>query len=206
MKRNFRSLALAFVAIFAMSAVVASGASAFKLTSNSYPATISGTQIGTDVFSTNAGTVSCSEVTYSGSIYEASSEPEVTPSYSGCTAFGFINTPIDVNGCKYRTHARTQTNQDTYDGTLDVVCSGTNKITVTGSGCTVTIGSQNGLSSVAYTNNTAANPKDLAIGLSMSGIAYTVDTGCSTTKAGSFTNGTYTGEATLTAPGGLWID
>lgn len=208
MKRTVKVLGLVLAAVLAFSAVAASGASAFQLKSSNgtYPQTLTGSQTGSgDVFTTNAGTVTCTTATYSGTLSAASSEPEVTPSYSGCTAFGFINVPIDVNGCKYRFHATTETSAGHFSGTTDIVCSGTNKITVTAPGCTVTIGSQNGLGSVTY-QNTSTTPASVDITVSISSaIEYTVDTGCSTTKAGTFTNGSYSGHANADSTGGIFI-
>jgi len=209
MIRNLKAMGLALVAVLALGAVVASSASASTFEAESYPVTLTGSQIGTDVFTTNAGTVSCTNATYHGSSSAASSTVEVAPTYSGCTAFGFINTPIDVNGCKYLFHSGAKNSADNYAGTVDIVCpkveteGGTihnTSIVVTGAGCTVTIGSQSGLSGITFVDNTTASPKkDVTTKIAISQkIAYTVDAGCSTTKAGSFTNGSYTGEATVT--------
>jgi hypothetical protein len=43
------------------------------------------------------------KMTESGTVAPATaSEIELEPAFSECTAFGFVNTPIDMNGCKFK--------------------------------------------------------------------------------------------------------
>ncbi|HEX7279990.1 MAG TPA: trypsin-like serine protease [Solirubrobacterales bacterium] len=175
------------------------------------PATLKGSQVGSNVFTVNAGTIKCTTINYSGTLEEQSETIELTPSYSGCTAFGFISAPIDVNGCKFKFAATSKSEADSFGGTVDVVCPEGSAITATAFNCHVKFGSQTGLSGVTYTDTTAASPKaDVDVSVNLSGIKYTQESksfpGCS---SGTFTNGTYAGSSTLwaeTAEGATGIE
>jgi len=175
---------------------LAAPAHATQFKAGSYPATVKGAQIGTGKITTNAGTVSCKEVTYSGSLSAASETLTLSPAYSGCTAFGFISATIDVNGCTYRYLVSSKVSADTYTGTLSIVC-GSNPLTITSAGCTETVGSQSGLSSNTYTNTTSASPNDIDVSTNISGISYTIDPNCAVYLPGGYTNGTWQTDATL---------
>src|SRR6187200_367988 len=101
MNHKFKAFGLALIAVAAM-AISASAATAASFHSEVSSTTLSGGQLGEDVLTANAGSVTCSEVSYSGAQASTTSETAtVTPSYSGCKAFGFINSLIDVNGCGF---------------------------------------------------------------------------------------------------------
>jgi len=178
------------------------GLACFK--AESFPTTLKGEQVGTDSFTVNAGTVKCTEITYSGTLNSEAASVELAPTYGGCTAFGFVNTPIDPNGCKYRFNSESKVEADKVTGSVDVVCPESKKITITAFNCEVGVASQTGRKTVTYTDTTAASPKkDIDISVSLSGLAYSQTSksfpGCST---GSFTNGTYKGETTLKGASG----
>jgi hypothetical protein len=191
MNRKLKALGLALAAVMAMAAF-ASSASAAEFHSEVAHTQITGSQIGTDVFTVNAGTVKCTEATYSGTQTTGvtATEVSVVPAYSGCTAFGFVSTPIDVNGCKYQFTP----NANPY---LHIICSGS-PITVTAFNCYVKVASQTVNSGVTYTNTGAGTARDVDVKVSLSGLTYSQESksfpGCSN---GTFTNGTYTGEATV---------
>jgi hypothetical protein len=169
-------------------------ASAAEFHSEVAHAQISGSQVGTDSFTLNAGTWKCTELAYSGTqaTEATSSEITVTPKYGGCTAFGFIGATIDVNGCDYRFTP----NANPY---LHISCS-EKPIEVTTATCTVTFGSQTVNSGVTYTNEGAGTTRDLRVNSSISGLTYTQHNKsfpfCAG-GAGTFTNGTFSGEATM---------
>lgn len=108
MTRNLKALGLALVAAFALSAVVASGASAAtSFTSGSDSTILTSKAIGNQVFSTGESTVSCEEVTTDNTT-TGTSATEITaePTYSGnCKitigSLGTLNATIDMNGCHY---------------------------------------------------------------------------------------------------------
>ncbi len=115
MIRNYKALGLAFVAMLALSAFVAQGASAV-------PLTVEGLGGGTNTFLTgdqDGGThvlkstaeVKCTEAHFLAKATTGATinELTVTPSYptekagggNNCTAFGFANTHINMNGCTF---------------------------------------------------------------------------------------------------------
>ena len=203
MTRNLKALGLALVAALAMSAVAASGASATPFhfgSDHSDHVILAGTQhAGEDVFTTDAGTVRCNTATYSGTINEAdtaTNEVSVTPAYSNCKAFGFINVPIHVNGCQYKFTAITKEGSN-YEGKVDIVCPG-NPISITAPGCEVTVGSQNALGSITYTNVGSGTTREVTVDVNISGIHYYQhDTGITCTT-GTKTNGLYVGSGLVT--------
>jgi hypothetical protein len=193
MNRKLKALGMAIAAVMAFAAFAGS-ASAAEFHSEVEHTGISGSRIGTDVFTVNAGTWKCTELTYSGtqSTGVTSSEITVIPKWGGCTAFGFIGATIDVNGCDYRFTP----NANPY---LHIVCP-TKPIEVTTSTCTVTLPAQPVNSGVTYTNEGSGTTRDLKVNYSLTGLSYTqhnkVFPNCPG-GAGTFTNGTYTGEATI---------
>lgn len=218
MSRNIKALGIALVAAFAMSAVVASGASAqaFKFKSEGTPTKLTGTQhAGNDVFVTDAGSVSCSEANYSGEqVGTEVSEVTVTPSYSGCTAFGFVNVPIHVNGCQYKFTAITKEGAN-FEGAVDIVCPAGKVIEVTAPLCTVTIGSQNNLKKVTYTNVGSGTTREVTVDVAITGITYvehrsSIFSPCPSNTV-TKTNGTYNGAGLVTGSNagvhrGIWVE
>jgi|GEM_PF-1204185 len=165
----------------------------------SYPVILSGSQIGEDVFTFNAGTVKCKSVTYTGFLPAESASLELTPSYGECTAFGFLGTMIDVNGCKYRFNSESVLAEDKASGSVDVVCPGGNKIVITAPNCEVSVGNQNGLKTVNYTDTTTALPKkDIDISVNTPALIYTqISKGFPGCTNASFINGKWVGETTV---------
>ncbi|HEX2097323.1 MAG TPA: hypothetical protein VHF50_08150 [Solirubrobacterales bacterium] len=214
MTRYLKVLGLALVAALAMSVTAASSASAtnFKFHSEGTSTVLTGSQHAqNDVFTTDGGTVSCSNATYSGTQSGATVESvEVTPTYSGCTAFGFINVPIHVNGCKYKFGTST-TN---YQGAVHVVC-GSKPIEITAPGCTVTVGTQTPDGNATYTNVGSGTTREVTVDVNLSGIDYTehdtFEGGCEGPTGTLKTNGTYkgaalvTGETSKKAHLGIWV-
>jgi hypothetical protein len=192
MNRKLKALGLALAAVMAMAAF-ASSAYAAEFHSEATHTEIKGEQEETDVFTTNAGTVKCTTATYVGTTSAATtSEITVTPTYSNCTAFGFVNTPIDTNNCHY-----TFTSNPTVPPVLHILCP-TAPITVTAFNCWVTVGSQTVNSGIEYTNKGAGTTRDVTVDVNISGLTYTQHSksfpGCTN---GTFTNGTYVGKATV---------
>jgi hypothetical protein len=189
MNRKLKILGLALVAVAAM-AFSASAAMAASFHSEASHTIISGSQIGEDKFKVNAGTVTCGKATYSGTQSSATAETQtVTPSYSECKAFGFVNTTIDVNGCTYTFNAN--------NGDLTLACS-SSPIVVTAFNCWVTIEGQNWHEVVVYTNEGSGSSRDVKVSVNIAGIKYTQHSksfpGCTN---GTFENGTYEGAATV---------
>jgi hypothetical protein len=191
MTRNLKALGLALFAVLAMSALSASAASAGEFHSEVAHTTLTGSQIGEDVFNVTAGTVKCKEATYSGTQSSATTTTvTVKPAYSECTAFTFVGATIDVGTCEYEFSG---------DNTkVNIVNCGSTPITVTAFNCWVTVGNQNGLESVAYTNEGAGTSRDVKVAVNISNVTYTQHSksfpGCSNS---TMNNGSYIGEATV---------
>jgi hypothetical protein len=117
-----------------------------------------------------------------------------------------FTTHINMNGCDYVFHSGTATaDPDVHSGTTDIKCpSGPITITITKLGseetkCTVTVGSQNGLGPVKYTNKTATKPTDVTVDSEINNITYSSAGGllnCGTSN-GSHTGGTTASNTTL---------
>jgi hypothetical protein len=204
MIHNLKFLGMALVAALAMSSALAAVASADVMTSESAAATtISGQQEGTNVMKVDGGEVKCTTVTYTGSFTSPASSASVTPTYSGCTFVG-LTTTVDMNGCTYKGNL---TAGASTSGTVDIVCTGTNEITITAPSvgtkkCILHIPAQTGLSTVTGTNIGAGTTREGTADINITNIKYsqtagTAETGnCAT--ADNTTNGTYTGTATFT--------
>lgn len=217
MIRNLKVLGLALVAVFAMSAVAASMASADTFKSETgLSVTLTGKQSGTgDVFTTTAGTVKCKQVNYTGTSASGVTTVTATPNYpakflntevvppkeeQNCTGFGFP-AEIATNGCTYLFHL----NATTADGTLDVVCPEGKEITVTAAAagttkCIVHVAAQKGLGTVTYKNIGATTTREVEIAANISKLSYkhTAGTGLGACTSGAAATGTYVGNATVT--------
>ncbi len=198
MMRNLKVLGTALVAVLAMSAVMASMASADDLTSESTPVTLTGTQEGElTKFVTTAGSTTCTTATLTGtSIATPTTEGTATPAYSGCTCIGVACT-VDTTGCDFVLRIG---GSGSTTATADLVCTGGNEITLTNSKCVVHVKSQSNLSKVEVTNTGSGATRELTAHLEISGIHYThtEGTGIGKCTTGTGTNGTLTGTAIIT--------
>ncbi len=227
MIRNLKVLGLALVAVFALSAMLASVASASKPVSTPYWfasdgdwTTLSGSQ-GTpgDVFETDAGLpVKCTTVGYTGSIgVTTATTITLTPTYSGCT-FGGFTLDVITNGCRYVYHADGKTGTTTtiagdpihwenkYHVEATIECDTGKDITIiaTQAGvpkCTVHIPPQNLGTGIVLTNETTTGgKKDIRAHINFSTIKYSQTEGSGLGKcatADNTNNGKYTGSATI---------
>jgi hypothetical protein len=105
MNRKFKAISLALVAVFALSAVAASSATATppKFTAASYPAQGSGSQPAAAVHKFNADgfTTTCEVANFTTSVLAGpSSEITVTPEYDKCKTAG-VSSKVTLNGCAY---------------------------------------------------------------------------------------------------------
>jgi hypothetical protein len=164
-------------------------AQAAEYKASAYPTNATGeSAIGNDVFSTEAGKTEC-QANYSATLTGPSRMLTVTPTYSGCKEFGFLEMKIEMNGCRYRFNEPT----GSFSATVNVVC-GEKPIKITAATCTSTVGPQALGGSVALTNN-ASPPKFATEKASLTGIAYTVTNDgllCPFNGTGPKTGGTFT--------------
>jgi hypothetical protein len=188
MIRKFKALGLALVAVFAMSAVIASAASASAGTLTTFPAgktvVATGEQIGEHVFTLTDhpvgaafNNVKCKKAIFDGvgTVATGATSVTVTPTYSECTAFGQPAT-ITHNGCNYVLSTGTPTAGGWHVNTA-LSCPAGKFIEVHTGTCAVTIAAQGPLTTSAATNSGVANPEtgmDLLLHTNITGITYTV--------------------------------
>jgi hypothetical protein len=219
MTHNLKIFGLTLVASLAMSAMVASAASAtaFWFTSEVTPTTLTGNQPAKffDKFKTDSGTVTCEKATYTGTqTGKTATTITIIPKYEECEIAG-VPAIIDMNSCDYEFTTHTKIGTTEFTVTTTINCSGTNEIKVTiippggTTKCTVNIPEQTIATGVTLTNgnNGSTGKTDITADVSINptfanpgGIKYSetagTGTGACTTKADT-TNGTYIGQATI---------
>jgi hypothetical protein len=205
MIHKLRFSGMGLIVALAIGSTLAAAASADVLTSESASVTtLKGKQGGTDVIKVHGGELKCTTVTYEGTFSTGASSVILTPTYSGCTFAGLPST-VDPNGCGYRLNVNTG---PTTAGSVDIICSGTNEITITAPStgtkkCIVHIRGQNDLTNATGTNiGGSGTTRELTVDINITNVAYsqtagTAETGnCAT--ADSTTGGTWEGDATFT--------
>jgi hypothetical protein len=177
---------------------VVTGEKSPSLTAEILPASISGQQSSTSKqkFNTNNGTTfECSGISYSGSISSASSQFDLTPSYSGCKLVvvgSNLSATVNSNGCTYR---YTVTGSSPYSGTVALVCPEGKSLEVTASvACTLKIPAQT-LGTVTYTNSIGQTGRSVSTSASGSKLSYSTSGFACGTQTGG--NGTYSGGSVL---------
>ncbi|MGC1851293.1 MAG: hypothetical protein WA687_02505 [Solirubrobacterales bacterium] len=145
MIRNLKTLGLALVAGFALSAMVASAASAQGKFTSDGPVTWTATETGpagSNAFTAFGATVECAGTTYTGHAYNVTPHASLpsgvttatlTPKYPKCVSKPSGRpTTVDMNGCDYVIHiGATKDKANTYLLTFDVVCPAGKEVTVT---------------------------------------------------------------------------
>jgi hypothetical protein len=202
MSRNLKVLGLALVAVLAMSVMVASAASASQYTGSAYPTTGTGSNTaGKETFTTPGGTVQC-DSHFVGTLAAASSTLTVTPTYTKCVAFGFLNATVNFNGCDYLFHAGASKGGGVYDNSADIVCpAGKGPVTITAGTCVVDVPAQTNLKNVKTTNLAGGT---VTVEPNVTGITMNVTTdgfGCPFPGTGHYT-GSYHGDVVLARSGG----
>jgi len=203
-----KMLGAALVAVLALAAM-ASAASAAEFKATSSPVDLLAGQDTTHTFTTDGSSVTCETATFSENGVTAPSKTvKVTPSYSGCTAFGFAGAKVEMNGCKYEF---LEPNASLV-GNVKLAC-GANKArifaSVFGSTCEVLIGetSNTNLSSISYKNE-ATSPTTVKVTASVKGITAekTKDTGiCPLKGTGTVSNAEYSGTSTVEGLKGIGV-
>ncbi len=198
MIRNFKAFGLALVAVLALGAFAAQGASAIPLTvegiaSGGTVFPLGDQDGGTHVFKSSAGNVVCAEASFpaKGSVGAggAVNEITVTPNYptekagggANCTAFGFANTHVKTNGCTYTFTTPTAVSPGvvTWHGSqvhLECPAGKVIEITPTSFGvsvCTLTIESQTPTGGHVIGRNAGTPEKmDITLEITLEGIHY----------------------------------
>ncbi len=168
-----RSLLLGILVAACLVSPASSSAEAFSFWVSTSPATISAKSHSTETtLTTSTGTVRCGEVSQSGSFTGTSTaEFSTTPTFSECSAFGFLSVPVHSNGCSYKWTRETRVSGN-YEGRTDIICPLNQVIEVTAPGCTLTIGSQNGLGKVTYTNIGSGNTREITADVNLTNVGY----------------------------------
>jgi hypothetical protein len=207
-KKRLNVAILAIAAALAMSAVASTAASAGTFKAESYPATITGEQTTSVVFTGVVGKWSCKKLTMQGSLTSASSALNLTPVYSECAWAGVAATTF-MEGCTYEFTAgeTVEGSENKIQATMDIKCPAGKevKLVLNGGTCTIWIPEQTGLGSATFENTPASTPDDVDLTLNLSGIKYRVETGflgCPSGTNGTYTNGTIAGGVTLKADNG----
>jgi hypothetical protein len=214
MIRKFKALGLALVAVFAMSAIVASAAQATAGTLTSEGKTVIATaeQVGEHEFvltdhETEPGkfaNTKCKKATFVGTagVKEGATSVTAHPAYSECTAFGQPAT-ITTTGCDYLLKTGTPTATSGWHVVTDLVCGAGSVIKIVTGTCEVTVSGQTGLATSEATNSGGAGTAmDLLLHTKITGIKYTVvkdAIGCPLKGTGAFTKGDYNGTTTVKA-------
>jgi len=176
------------VALVALSSLLwSTPAAATELTTGAYPATAtSGASAGIETFNTEAGSVKC-DTSYTAELTEGSSTVAVSPSFSNCSAFGFLSATVDPEECEYVLHAGEEVETGKYAATADLVCPEGQAVRITAASCEADVEAQEGLSTV-YVTNGEGSPAALEVEPEIAEINYVV------TKDGLFCPFSGTGE------------
>lgn len=201
MTRKFKALGLAFVAVFAMSAIVASAAQAttHKMdTPGLATAKIKAVSEGEQTLATSTASVKCKSAEFNGTVSGETNITEITvsPTYSECK-LGSETATVTTTGCNYVLKGVTSAGGD---ATAAVSCSGGSEIEIKTSLCTLLIGTQTPAGGVHYTGTTGESGKEeVTIAATVSGIVYEKEGGLGCLFAGNGHDASYTGNTTAAA-------
>jgi hypothetical protein len=208
MIRNLKVLGLAMVAVLAMSAMVASAASAHEFKSEAASTQLTGKQVGEHVFTAEGNEVKCTTATFNGT-QSGTEADEVTihPEYGkgldpegnpGKCRFSALTATVTTTGCDYKFDSETS---EAGHATTQVVCAEKSNITISLSGCTITIGAQTVDGGVSFDNEGSGTTQQVKVTATATGIDYSASGfGCSLAgiKTGAHSDGTYNGTTTVT--------
>ncbi len=213
MTRNLKVLGLALVAVFAMSAVAASAASANQwMTAGNVNAKIIADQVAEEqhVFKVEGASteVKCKTAHFEGAeeISSPATTVDVTPSYSNCNAFLGLSATVTNQGCHYKLHIGSTTGTATWYMTpLTLICTGSNKIVIEAGTCKASVGGEQTFENgVEYMNNGGSPEKGL-LTANLSGIKVNKEKDgflCPLSGTGEVSTGTYEGDTNVTAESG----
>jgi hypothetical protein len=219
MKLRIRAFGLVLAAMLAMIAATAHVASAHEFYGEGGATQLTGKQLGEHVFKAEGNSVYCTAATFKGSLSGSEAdEVQVHPTYgaaaeAGATCkFGFLNATVNTGSCDYRFDSDTDANGH---ATTKVVCTSGN-ITISLSGCTLTIGAQTVDQGVFFDNEGSGSSRDVKVTATATGIDYTASGfGCPLAgiKTGPHSDGTYEGDTTVWGDNvfipttqGIWVE
>jgi hypothetical protein len=218
MTRYLKALGLTLFAALAISAVMASAASAvpFKVKSSLTKPVITSSADGKISLGFNLGKLSCTidnEVGVDGEEEGEEVELLLTPTYEECSLAG-VPAKIDTNGCEEEFDPVDKDANGNFEGEVEIICP-TKSMEITAEGCTITIPAQKKLLTMTFQNKGTGNSRELTVERNITKLTYTEDpvgaTPSCPTKT-TRTDGTFSGASTLTAEtdkgvmGGLWVE
>jgi hypothetical protein len=214
MKRKIKALGLAAIAVFAMSAVVASAAQATEFFhSHNEHTVLTANATSNQVFAVTSSVkatcteVSIGEATIGGTKHTEGTlgttwtqeSIEVHPTYTSnsggkCALSPLGEAEVVTTGCNYAFPAATTTGM----APVQIECKGGNTIEIKGPGCTVKVGSQS-TNGVSYTSNKPAGTNEWDINLTATAEPEFTSTGaaCGLFGIPSSGKGSYTGNVTI---------
>jgi hypothetical protein len=212
MNRKLKTLGLALVAVFAVSAVAAPVSSASpELHSETGHTILTGNQITANELALDAGTMKCASLKFDGTIEVATTTTfGLTPTFSECKFGAEINALFTHNECRFRFHVGPNTEHLT--GSVDIVCPDNQQIEIDAPMCTITIPPQANLQGVTYTNENEGMERSIVLDINLVGIDYEEHGMLCENETETTNNGTYTGRVTVTGENtnqehrGIWIE
>jgi hypothetical protein len=205
MTRNLKALGLALVAVFAMSAMVASSASAtthFFTSEGNVPVDLTGEQSSPHKFVVAGQAVECTTAKFDGTVAPGAagiSTVTISPTYSSCK-YGAKTVHVTMEGCDYKFTGITDA---AGWAPVHIVCPVGKTIVLhfteldgAGTECHLKIAAQTPTQGVKFTNEGAGSTRGVKVVAEAKGIKSSVvatgspDTICTTLPVG---NSTYTG-------------
>jgi hypothetical protein len=207
--KHLKMLCVAMVAVAGVMALTGTASAQAKLFhAETAPATVKGEQEESSSFTTNAGTITCTNGTFTGESSVVTTETlDINFSYSGCTFLGVAGVAVEPRGCHYRFNANGPV------GVVGTSCDA-EPIRFSALTCTVTIGARENesLNAVSYTNLGTGTTRTVTVTPAVTGITYTTSAGC-VNGAETAHNGKYEKGATLVkgfnskgVQQGIWVE
>lgn len=193
--RNLKTLGLALLATFAMSAVAASAASANpQFHTEVEDTTLTGSQgmVVANILTTDLGEMKCKVVQFHGTMEPLTTTTmTLAPKYEQCK-LGEENAVVTVNGCRYLFHLGENT--EVFEAKMDIECPMGQKLEIHIPECTTTIPPQAGLQEATFTNAGEGTTRGLVADLNISEIHYVEHGEQCASQTETTENGTYTGK------------
>jgi hypothetical protein len=167
-----------------------------RFEAGAYSAVLGGEQTATHTVMVTNGTIKCVAAGFAGSSPAVSSEVSMTPSYSGCKAFG-SNANVSLSSCQYA--FKVQNAGPPYVGTLNIVCSKEGdaiKVVPTGVNCQVSIPPQS--VSVSYENAGSGPTGVVKASIGTSVLTY-AEAGSECASPGTHASGSFSGGVAIWA-------
>lgn len=190
MKRLMRMTAALLAVVALAAAVGASAASASNFKVGVEPAQWNGSSTGHLTELIVGETFECNHGSFHGETTTKSfNEISVTPNLGGCVVDGNQSTSWATNGCKFRFNAN--------KSSIDITGCEQPMSNLHGS-CHITIPNQGGIAKISY-RNAATSPPTVVATYGFSGLQYTVEGTCLGHADGTFQNGEFFGEWSISA-------